>query len=122
MSKVNKVIKINNKFNKIINIKIEKQISTGKNIMASIKLIIVLLMIQSLYNKNIPLLKYNFSNITLKIKGIGYNNILCSKEDDFTPSYYPNLIYINEIKQDSINYSYYFTQEENIVKLIWNDP
>ena len=121
MSKANEGIRMNNKMKKIINNKIEKQIKTRKNIITIIKPIILFLMIQSLSNKTILFLKYNFSNITLKIKGIGYNNIFSSKEDVFLQSYYPNLIYINEIKQDIINYSYCFTQEENYVKLIWND-
>ena len=121
MSKANEGIKMNNKMKKIISNKIEKQIKTRKNIITIIKPIILFLMIQSLSNKTILFLKYNFSNITLKIKGIGFNNILSSKEDVFLQSYYPNLIYINEIKQDIINYSYCFTQEENYVKLIWND-
>ena len=116
MSKANEGIRMNNKMKKIINNKIETQIQIRKNFITIIKLIIFLLMVQSFSNKNILFLKYNFSNITLKIKGIGYNNIFSSKEDVFLQSYYPNLIYINEIKQDIINYSYCFTQEENYVK------
>ena len=65
-----------------------------------------------------------YSNITLKIKGNGYNNIfttgtICS--DGFKSSNYPNEIYINGKKQNNINYYYYFNDTDNYIELIWNN-
>ena len=59
-----------------------------------------------------------FSNITLKIKGIGNKNVFYS---NFSNSNYPNIIYINGIKQSKITSNYYFNLTDNYVKLIWND-
>ena len=62
-----------------------------------------------------------FSNITLKIKGIGNNYVLgyCNEAIKFPFEYFPNEIYINKIFQDKKNYSYYFAQEDNLVELVW---
>jgi len=62
-------------------------------------------------------LKSRFSNISLKIIGIGNQNILGSI---FNNDSYPNEIYINQIKQDIINCTYYFNQTENSAELVWN--
>ena len=59
------------------------------------------------------------SYITLKVKGTGYRQVFCQKLSDFDTVYYPNEIYINDEKQDSINHSYLFNQTYNYVKLIW---
>ena len=67
---------------------------------------------------------YKFSNITLKIKGKGNKNILGYDEVDkyyFNKAYYPKEIHINGKKKDSVNYSYYFDEEYNLVELIWNN-
>ena len=58
----------------------------------------------------------NFSNITLTIKGTGFKNIFSQ-----TFKFYPNEIYINGVFQTNINYTYYFTEENNNVELIWNN-
>ena len=65
-----------------------------------------------------------YSNITLKIKGNGYNNIftngtMCSPT--FNSQNYPNEIYINGKKQNNINYYYYFNDTDNYIELIWNN-
>ena len=62
-----------------------------------------------------------FSNITLKIKGIGYKNILGEYSDSkpFESIYYPNEVYINGIKQNIVNYSYYLNLTDNYIELIW---
>ena len=39
----------------------------------------------------------------------------------FVRAYYPNMIYINGIKQPIINYSYYLNETDNFVDLIWNN-
>ena len=62
-----------------------------------------------------------FWNITLKIQGIGFSNILgYSSSKKFSSKYYPKEIFINGIIQNKINYSYYFNQTENLVELFWN--
>ena len=66
------------------------------------------------------LIQSQFSKITLKINGIGTKNILTSN-NNFNSSYYPNIVYINGVPQDTIKYSYYFNQTDNIVVLIWNN-
>ena len=65
-----------------------------------------------------------YSNITLKIKGNGYNNIFTTGTecyDSFKSSNYPNEIYINGKKQNNINYYYYFNDTDNYIELIWNN-
>ena len=92
----------------------------------TIKTIILMVTITILFIQGLPItsfysLEYGFSNITLKISGIGEKNIFCSKTNYFNTSYYPNEIYINGEKQDNIAYNYYFNQSENYVELIWNN-
>ena len=62
-------------------------------------------------------------NITLKIQGIGFSNILGYSPDgrNFSSSDYPNEVSINGIIQNTINFSYYFNQTENFVELFWNN-
>ena len=38
---------------------------------------------------------------------------------DFSSQYYPNIIYINEIIQNIVNFSYLFNQTDNIAELVW---
>ena len=67
---------------------------------------------------------YNFkySKISLKIKGIGTNNILGNDPVfGFNGMSYIKEIYINGNKQDSISKSYYFNQTYNFVELIFDD-
>ena len=59
-----------------------------------------------------------FSNITLKINGTGYQNIF---GNEFKKINYPDIININGIRQNYKNYSYYFNESMNTIKLIWNN-
>ena len=63
------------------------------------------------------IIEYKYSNITLKIRGPGFNNIL---SPNFYSNCYPDEIYINGIRNHSINFSYYFNETINTVKLKWN--
>ena len=63
---------------------------------------------------------YFDSYITLKINGIGDKNILTLNQTNFKKSLYPNFIYINDERQDNIDYHYNFNQIVNEVKLVWN--
>ena len=88
------------------------------------KIIINLVILINLFIKIFPIHKihfinFYFSNITLKVKGPGNSQIFCPKDQGFPVYYYPDLIYINEKKKDSVEYSFYFNETENIVKLVW---
>ena len=83
------------------------------------KLILMInISIQILSNRSLT--QERFSNITLKIKGIGNKNIF-SDNTEFSSIYYPREIYINGEKQIEIKTRYYFNLTENIVELIWNN-
>ena len=58
------------------------------------------------------------SNITLKIKGTGFINILGS---EFANIYYPNEVIINNIISNITTNKYDFNQVDNYVELIWNN-
>ena len=61
------------------------------------------------------MIKYKFPNITLKIRGTGYNNVLSHL---FNRIYYSNIIYINGNQNLTITYKYYFNKIDNTVNLI----
>ena len=84
-------------------------------------IILINLFIKTFPTHKIFSIDFYFSNITLKIKGTGYNKIFCSNTGSFLTDYYPNLVYINGNKQDSINFQYNFIEAENVVKLVWNN-
>ena len=92
-----------------------------------IKLIIIMdLLIKIFLNKKLQLFELYFSNITLKVKGLGYNNIFGYEKNEkisfvFGSQYYPSEVHINGIRQNAVNYTYYFNQTDNIVKLIWKN-
>ena len=116
--RIKKIMKYNKyKFSKGINTK-KKNI---RNIIYFSKfLILINLFIQILpINKHV-LFEFNFSNITLQIKGPGIKNIFCSNRNNFITDYYPNIIYINSNRMPNVSYSYYFNQTNNTVELIWN--
>ena len=102
-----------------------KKINKYKNILANFKsenimIFLIYLILTSLFincNK-LSFIKMKFSNITLKIKGIGNKNILDSV-GNFHKDYFPNIIYINGVLQNEVTYSYYFNQTDNLVKLVW---
>ena len=113
------IIYANNK-NRIEN-KIKIFQSKIYNTIIKLVLMINLIIQKSISNKS-NLLEYNFSNITLKIKGIGHRNILGNvKRFQFNSSNYPNEVYINGDKQNLITHEYYFNYTDNTVELIWNN-
>ena len=64
----------------------------------------------------------NFSNITLKIKGIGLSNIFSNTSNrKFNAVNFPKEVIINGEIQNTVNYSYYFNQTINIVELKWDN-
>ena len=102
-------IRIDNKNNKIRNI-------------IMIKFLIILnLFIQSLLNNDLIFAKFNFSAIKLKIIGIGSKKIFQQSKSFFNVINYPIEIFINSVKQNVVNYSYYFNQTENLIELRWNN-
>ena len=58
------------------------------------------------------------SKITLKVKGTGENSI---SNKDFKGLNYLKEIHINSNTNNKKTYQYSFTQEDNLVELIWND-
>ena len=95
-----------------------------KNIIIIIELFIIIInIIPRLPSIKLYLIKYNFSNITLKIKGTGNRKVLgySSSYYYFDSQYYPNKVYINGELQNIVNYSYNFNQTYNFVELIWNN-
>ena len=119
--KINDNIRIaNNSKNKRKNKILRNIIHVRNNIIIIKLLIIIKLFIQILpYNKN-NWINIQFSNITLKIKGTGNKNVF-SNISDFTKDYYPNFVYINGNKQETVNHSYYLNQTDNVIELIWNN-
>ena len=63
------------------------------------------------------IIEYNSFEIKLKLQRIGYSNILSSF---FNKRYYPDIIYINGIQNDTIQNKYYFNKAINNATLIWN--
>ena len=97
------------------------------NILGKLSFLLFINFIQMLSNNQLLLLSFNYSKITLKIKGIGFSNILGralgylieSGDCSFKNQDYPNEIFINGIEQKIVNYSYYFNETYNLVELIW---
>ena len=83
-----------------------------------IKIIILLNIYSQIKNSKLYCFIFQYSKIFLKIRGIGENSIL---GDIFDKSNYPNVIKINEIKQNITNYKYFFNQTDNFVELIWDN-
>ena len=100
-NKLRKYLTINNNKNKIIFI-----------------IIIFLNLITISHSNDIT----NYSNITLTIKGLGYNNIFGARDIyAFKSQYYPNIVIINGIQQNNISSGYNFNKTINYVQLIWNN-
>ena len=93
-----------------------------KIILYLIQFIIISILYQIKSNVNFDLFHYQVSKITLKIKGIGDSYIL-GNETDYNFTGFKNLkeVYINGLKQNTIDYLYYFNQSDNLVELIWDD-
>ena len=64
------------------------------------------------------IIKLKSYEIDLKIRGKGQNNIL---NPNFNSIYFPKKVFINEDFKSEINYTYYFTENVNYVKLIWDN-
>ena len=110
--KINKNISKNNKFKRNYN-------SFLSRIIFSFLVLLNISFSKSIDNKS-NLLNYKISEITLKIKGDGFRDILGNKRYAFNKDNYPDEIYINGIKQDLINSSYFFNETDNYIKLEWN--
>ena len=78
-------------------------------------------LIQEISNIDLRMIESKSSYIILKIRGIGYSNIFFNNTKYFKDSDYPNEIYINNVTKNKITYKYYFSRNENFVKLIWNN-
>ena len=88
-------------------------------------LLLINLLIKASKERKLYHIVFNFSNITLKIKGAGYKNILGYSAppngyNSFDSKYFPNEIYINGIKQDKVYNRYTLNETINIIELKWN--
>ena len=121
-------LKINNSFNfftlsknRIKNTRILNNISININsffLKTIINYFIMMSIILSIYTKEITQskIKSYFSNITLKIIGSGEQIFLGNMESP------PDKVYINNnIELNPVSNKYNFEENENFVKLIWND-
>ena len=82
--------------------------------MAIIRYIILLHLLIETFSKNqYQLFISNISKTNLKIKGTGYIKIYNYNK--------PDEVYINGNKQYVIQSSYYFSQFNNSIELIWNN-
>ena len=102
---IKKIIKYNNNKNSIIQ-------------KSHHHLIIIMIFFISLVPNN-NMIQYKFSNITLKIQGPGFSDVL---DPEFINRYYPpHIIFINGNKNTTITSRYYFDKINNTVKLVWNN-
>ena len=114
-------INISKDLNKI---RLRKNIITNINYIAlfMIKFLIIINYYNQINSGDI-ILKY--SKISLKIKGIGNNNILSNdiiiQANKFKGIAHLKEVYINGVKQNTIKYSYYFDKNYNFVELFWDD-
>ena len=107
----------NNKGNKIIT----KNKNRSRSLFITIKLIILMSLLNQMISKNKnPLIESLFSNITLKINVTGLQKIFCSNNSIFKSQFYPNKVLINGNKQNIVNHSYYFNHSNNSIELFWN--
>ena len=75
----------------------------------------------SILNNDLNMIDHNFSIIKLKILGKGAKNIFNNEASQFQEMYYPNEVYINDIRQNVVNHSYYFNENDNLIELKWNN-
>ena len=110
------IFKKNNKL-RIFNIMKEKKIISGLYSIErrlKLKFFILFLLISKFQSQKI--MKLNDSTVKIKISGSGNLFIL---NNQFTPK--PNKVYIDNDSQKDISYSYNLN-ENNVVKLVWNQP
>ena len=81
-------------------------------------MIIILNLVNQIKCKDIIL---KDSKIFLKVKGIGENTIFGNITDrNFKGINHLRYVYINEKQENSIEYTYYFNQTDNLVELIFD--
>ena len=116
----NKISSNKNKLKEEI-LKINRDIKYNIRNNYNIHLIIIIYFIQiTLSNNNLYFIESKFSNITLKINGIGNKHILdASNTIHFPRKNYPDIIYINGENKSIIASQYKFNQTDNLVQLIW---
>ena len=81
--------------------------------------LIIAMIVFTLKASNNNMIDFQFSNITLKIRGPGFRKILYSSF--INNNNRPNIIYINGNQNITITHSYYFNEINNTVNIIWNN-
>ena len=98
---------------------LKRNINHLRNFIKITKYIILLNLFNNIFvNNKVSLIEYNFYNITLKIKGIGTKKIF-SSNDLYKSEYYPDEVYINGNKQNSVYHSYTLNETDNVIGLKW---
>ena len=92
-----------------------------KNFIEIINYIIFVNLFSVIYVINkITYIQYKSNIIILKIKGIGKKSVF-SPISNFQTDYYPDQVFINDILQKNVTHTYYLDQEDNKIKLVWNE-
>ena len=127
--KIGDKTKLKNNNNKIIENRMKRKniiYNSNKIILNYIIFNLILSIIKIIFCR----IKYNIfdlfyfqnSKITLKIRGIGHNDILGNQEKNyFNGIIFLKEVYINGNITDSIKREYNFNQTDNIVELIWDE-
>ena len=119
-NKLNSKEKIRKYTNNMKNNNILQKIIQLKFYFIAIELLIIMnLFIQILSCTKIFRIKLKYSNITIKVNGKGEKFILSTQTGYFKREYFPNEIYINNIKKDQVQNKYDLTEDDNIIKLVW---
>ena len=89
-----------------------------------IYLFISIFRIFHILSKELMVIHYKYSYITLTIDGIGEKKVFYDKNDGMSSSSCKNFVppdevYINNIKRSEISSKYYLNESKNIVKLVW---
>ena len=116
--KLSEKVKVNRKKNIIKN----DIIYNNCIILYFIKLLIIINILNPIENNKYNFFNFQYSKMTLKIKGVG-KSIILRNEQGVTLNWvnYLKEVYINGKMQDIIAYEYYFNQTDNYVELIWDD-
>ena len=111
---------MNKEINPKLNYRFKNRILFKYNILIFWFFITINFFIPKISNNNSYLLiDSKFSSITLKVKGFGNKDVF--SRSYFENEYYPDMVYINGIKQSKVNCGYDFNQTENFVELVWNN-
>ena len=110
------------KKDKIVMNNIIENFIINNNIAFIIKFLILINIFSRAINNKLDFYFFQYSIISLKIKGVGESAILGNENPSYLKTInYLKEVYINGNKQYKKDYKYYFNQTDNFVELIWDD-